>query len=164
MATVDENIFTFMDSTVFQNNINTYKIRTLCTPGGGIIWSNEATAYIPDIITNVKTKNEVPTEFSLEQNYPNPFNPTTTIRFTIPTSPLNPSPYQGEGQRERLITLKVYDVLGRKIATLVNEESATGEAGSYEVEFDGANLTSGIYFYQLRAGNFVETKKMILLK
>ncbi len=164
MATVDENTFTFMDSTVIQNNIYTYKIRTLCTPGGGIIWSNETTAYIPDIITNVKTKNEVPTDFSLEQNYPNPSNPTTTIRFTIPTSPLNPSPYQGEGQRERLITLKVYDVLGREIATLVNEESATGGAGSYEVEFDGANLTSGIYFYQLRAGNFVETKKMILLK
>ncbi len=102
--------------------------------------------------------------FNLEQNYPNPFNPTTTIRFTIPTSPLNPSPYQGEGQRERFISLKVYDVLGNEIATLVNEESATGGAGSYEVEFDGSELTSGVYFYQLQAGSFVETKKMVLIK
>ncbi|MEE9448920.1 MAG: T9SS type A sorting domain-containing protein [Ignavibacteriaceae bacterium] len=99
--------------------------------------------------------------FNLEQNYPNPFNPTTTIRFTIPTSPLNPSPYQGEGQRERLITLKVYDVLGNEIATLANEELP---AGSYEVDFNAASLPSGIYFYQLRTGSFIETKKMVLIK
>ncbi|RKY90137.1 MAG: hypothetical protein DRQ13_13010, partial [Ignavibacteriae bacterium] len=83
-----------------------------------------------------------PNKFTLSQNYPNPFNPTTKIKFTIPTSPLNPSPYQGEGQRERLITLKIYDVLGNEVTTLVNKEKP---AESYEVEFDGAILTSGIY-------------------
>jgi hypothetical protein len=102
-----------------------------------------------------------PNAFYLDQNFPNPFNPTTKIKFTIPTSPLNPSPYQREGNRERLITLKVYDVLGNEIATLVKEEKS---AGSYEVEFDGTGLPSGIYFYKLQAGSFTETKKMLLIK
>ena len=96
----------------------------------------------------------------------NPLYPTTKIQFTIPTSPLNLSPYQGEGNRERLITLKVYDVLGNEVATLVDEELPAGE---YEVEFNSRGLfhhtlSSGIYFYQLEAGNFIETKKMVLLK
>ncbi len=116
----------------------------------------------------------IPEEIELYPAYPNPFNPITTIKYTIPTSPLNPSPYQGEGQRERLITLKVYDVLGNEVATLVNEEKPIG---NYEVEFSAIggnayNLPSGIYFYQLRAVDpesssgqgFIETKKMILLK
>jgi aminopeptidase N len=91
----------------------------------------------------------VPQEFSLEQNYPNPFNPTTNIKFRI--SDIG------------LVTLKVYDVLGNEVATLVNEEKS---AGSYKVEFSTTdlNLTSGIYFYTLTAGNFKETKKMILMK
>jgi len=91
----------------------------------------------------------VPQEFSLEQNYPNPFNPTTNIKFKI-------SDYG-------LVTLKVYDVLGNEVATLVNEEK---DAGSYKVEFSTSTLqlTSGIYFYTLSAGNFKETKKMILMK
>jgi len=85
--------------------------------------------------------------FNLEQNYPNPFNPTTTIRFTI--SDL------------RFTILKVYDVLGNEISTLVNEEKP---AGSYEINFNAANLPSGIYFYQLYAGSYSATKKMILLR
>jgi photosystem II stability/assembly factor-like uncharacterized protein len=89
----------------------------------------------------------IPVEFYLEQNYPNPFNPVTTIKYQIPES--------------EKVTLNVYDVLGNEIARLVNEEKP---AGSYEVEFDASGLTSGIYFYQLRTGNFVETKKMILMK
>ncbi|MFC2094754.1 FG-GAP repeat domain-containing protein [Bacteroidota bacterium] len=133
------------------------------------------------VITSVSgnQNKKIPEQFHLFQNYPNPFNPTTNIKFTIPTlptgqagSPLNPSPYQGEGQRERFITLIVYDVLGSEIATLVNEEKPAGE---YEVEFstgltrlpDGQvhqTLPSGIYFYRLQAGSFIETKKMILLK
>ncbi len=88
-----------------------------------------------------------PGEFSLSQNYPNPFNPATTISYQIPQT--------------ELVTIKVYDVLGREVATLVNEEKT---AGSYEVQFTGNGLTSGIYFYQLKVDNFVETKKMILLK
>ena len=121
------------------------------------------------IITGVeKINNHIPSQFHLSQNYPNPFNPTTTIKFTIPTSPLNPSPYQGEGNRERLITLKVYDVLGNEVVTLVTEEKP---AGTYEVEFNSRSglsgirdLPSGMYFYTLIAGNYAETKKMVLLK
>ena len=103
-----------------------------------------------------------PEKFVLEQNYPNPFNPSTKIRFTIPASSLNPFS-KGEGT---LVSLKVYDILGNEVATLVNEEKP---AGVYEVEFNVAQvsrpeLASGIYFYQLRAGSFVETKKMMILK
>ncbi|HRN27799.1 MAG TPA: T9SS type A sorting domain-containing protein, partial [Ignavibacteriaceae bacterium] len=107
-----------------------------------------------------------PTKFSLEQNYPNPFNPSTRIKFTIPFVETHlPAGRQGR-DASLLTTLKVFDVLGNEIATLVNEEKP---AGNFEVEFSvGASrrlaLTSGIYFYQLKAGNFIETKKMTLLK
>ncbi|MCX6163852.1 MAG: T9SS type A sorting domain-containing protein, partial [Ignavibacteriae bacterium] len=95
----------------------------------------------------------VPGKFALEQNYPNPFNPNTIIRFKI--------------KDLRFSTLKVYDILGKEIATLVNEKL---KPGTYEVTFDarlhgqGSNLPSGIYFYQLKSDNFIETKKLILLK
>ncbi len=88
-----------------------------------------------------------PLALSLEQNYPNPFNPVTTIKYQIPEL--------------SFVILKVYDVLGREVVTLVNEEKQTG---SYEVEFDATSLSSGIYFYRLQAGSFVETKKMVLIK
>jgi hypothetical protein len=101
----------------------------------------------------------VSTSFKLEQNYPNPFNPSTKIKFTIP------SVIASETKQSHLVTLKVYDVLGNEIATLVNEEKPAGE---YEVEFGpGSSIkqpASGIYFYQLKSGSFVETKKMVLLK
>jgi len=96
----------------------------------------------------------MPNKFALEQNYPNPFNPSTSIRYTVPSVTLS----EGEGSR---VSLKVYDVLGNEVTTLVNEQKP---AGSYEVKFDAAGLSSGIYFYTLAAGSFVETKKMILLK
>ena len=114
-------------------------------------------AYSPEVEAEVKA----PNVFSLEQNYPNPFNPTTKIKYTIPASSLNPFS-KGEGT---FVTLKVYDILGNEVAALVNEEQ---EPGVYEVEFSTSsgirNLVSGIYFYQLKAGSFIETKKMILLK
>ena len=116
-----------------------------------------------DDITNVKNEEYTSKvqDFSLYQNYPNPFNPITTIGYTIPTSPY-PTPYQGEGTRERFrVTLIVYDILGNEITTLVNEEKT---AGRYEVEFDAIGLPSGIYFYQLKAGSFIQSKKMVLLK
>jgi hypothetical protein len=97
----------------------------------------------------------------LYQNYPNPFNASTRISFSIPTSPFNPSPYQGEGIRKRLISLIVYDILGEKIITLLNEEMSPG---FYEIEFDASNLPSGIYFYRLSTANYSETKSMVLLK
>jgi hypothetical protein len=85
--------------------------------------------------------------YQLSQNFPNPFNPTTIIKYQIP--------------KLSFVTLKVYDVLGNEIATLVNEEKP---AENYEVEFNATNLPSGIYFYQLQIGSFVETKKMVLMK
>ena len=92
------------------------------------------------------------THIILGQNYPNPFNPSTKIKFTIPE--------EARGERQE-VTLKVYDVLGNEIATLVNEELSSGE---YEVEFNATGLPSGIYFYQLKAREFIQTKKMVLLK
>jgi sugar lactone lactonase YvrE len=91
--------------------------------------------------------NFVADDFSLEQNYPNPFNPSTSIQYRV-SSTSN-------------VSLKVYDVLGNDVATLVNEEKP---AGSYEVKFNAAGLSSGIYFYKLQAGSLIETKKMILMK
>ena len=95
-----------------------------------------------------------PTEYKLEQNYPNPFNPTTKIRYSIPSTPLS----FGEGLGVRLI---VYDILGNQVTTLVNEQK---EPGYYEVEFDASSFASGVYIYRLSAGNYVSTKKMLLLK
>jgi len=88
-----------------------------------------------------------PNDFSLEQNYPNPFNPSTTIRYSIP--------------EPGKVTLKVYDILGREVITLRNEEQTTG---TYEVKLNANTLSSGVYFYQLRAGSYIQTRKMILLK
>jgi len=86
-------------------------------------------------------------DFKLSQNYPNPFNPSTIIEYSLP--------------QYGYVTLKIYDILGREIATLINEEKPIG---SYEVEFDATGLTSGIYFYRIQTPNFTQTKKMILLK
>jgi hypothetical protein len=94
----------------------------------------------------------LPTEYILYQNYPNPFNPTTKIKIEIPCQARNDN---------SLVTLKVYDVLGKETATLLNEEKPAGE---YEINFNATGLTSGVYFYQLKVGSFVETKKMILLR
>ena len=91
--------------------------------------------------------NEIPIEFSLSQNYPNPFNPSTIIRFSMP--------------EESFVTIKVFNTLGEEITILINENII---AGNYEVEFDASKLPSGIYLYRLRAGSFVETKKMVLMK
>ncbi|MFC2093719.1 T9SS type A sorting domain-containing protein [Bacteroidota bacterium] len=107
--------------------------------------------YYPDanwLITGVtQNGNTLPTDYVLSQNYPNPFNPTTTINFTIPTT--------------GLVVLKVYNVLGKEVATLVNE---TKNAGSYNVNFNGTNLTSGVYFYKIEVRGFATVKKMLLMK
>ncbi len=98
-------------------------------------------------IVSVENLQEVPAEFALHQNYPNPFNPSTTINYQIPTA--------------GIISLKVYDVLGREVTNLVNEEKP---AGTYNITFNAGNFASGVYFYQLKAGNFVSTKKLVLMK
>lgn len=96
-----------------------------------------------------EVSSHLPDHFELSQNYPNPFNPTTTIRFSIPVGTYGHT------------SLRVYDVLGREVRTLVNENL---QAGSYETTFDGSGLASGVYFYRLQAGEFVSTKKLLLLK
>ncbi len=96
---------------------------------------------------------DVPEEYSLFQNYPNPFNPSTKIKFSI-----SPSHSTGEGQGVRLI---IYDLLSREIATLVNEQL---KPGTYEVNWDASDYSSGIYFYKLSAGEFTETKRMVIVK
>lgn len=103
-------------------------------------------------VTDVENSNIIPEEYSLSQNYPNPFNPTTTISFSIPNiaSSFNSN-----------VTLKIYDLLGREVNTLVNEVK---QPGSYQVQFDASELSSGIYFYALSAGDFYQTKKLVLLK
>jgi hypothetical protein len=90
---------------------------------------------------------EIPNTFRLGQNYPNPFNPSTTIKYGLP--------------KNSFVTLKVYDILGREVTTLVNENKM---AGTYQVNFNASNLASGIYFYTIKAGDFSQTKKMLLVK
>jgi len=102
--------------------------------------------------------NVIPEIYALFQNYPNPFNPTTKIKFDIPVSSMS---FPNAPIGNPLLVLKVFDLLGREIATLVNEQLAPG---TYEVTFDGNNYSSGIYFYQLKTNDFCETKKLILLK
>jgi len=102
---------------------------------------------LSEIITKVKNITELSKSFTLEQNYPNPFNPTTVIRYQLP-----------ENGR---VTLKIYDVLGREINTLVNEEKIPG---NYTVQFDGSKLSSGVYFYQIQTEKFRSVKKMLLIK
>ncbi len=98
----------------------------------------------------------IPQEFLLAQNYPNPFNPTTTIKYSVPAVET------GHAQSLHLITLKVYDILGNEVATLVNENKS---AGNYEVKFNARNLSSGVYIYRIQTSSgFVSTKKLVLLK
>ena len=106
---------------------------------------------LTDEIVSVTNEESIPTNFLLEQNYPNPFNPDTKIRFVVAST----------AKQSQFITLKVYDLLGNEVATLVNEEKPAGE---YEIEFNAESLPSGIYFYQLNAGNYIDTKKMVFLK
>ncbi|MFC2093895.1 T9SS type A sorting domain-containing protein [Bacteroidota bacterium] len=110
--------------------------------GGNSVWRRPTSEIIG--IQNIST--EIPSSFSLSQNYPNPFNPTTNIRFDLP--------------RSGSVKLVVFDALGREVATLVNEKLAPG---TYEVDWNGSEYPSGVYFYRIQAGDFVETKKMLLV-
>ena len=113
------------------------------------VWSNKDKPEETDpfSVVGVKSLDLVANKFALDQNYPNPFNPTTQIRFSIPKS--------------NIVTLKIYSLLGQEVKTLINEDM---QAGSYEINFSGAELASGLYFYTLTSGEFVSTKKMMLLK
>ncbi|RJP66585.1 MAG: T9SS C-terminal target domain-containing protein [Ignavibacteriales bacterium] len=111
------------------------------------------------ITTDVHTDEKAnPDHYCLEQNYPNPFNPTTTIKYSIPVETRHSA---AGGSSLQFVTLMIYDILGNEVITLVNEEQP---AGNYEVEFNGSHLPSGIYFYELRTGSFISTKKMLMIK
>ena len=118
-------------------------------PAGEIRGQVHASDHV-NPVTEVASQNassNLPSGFKLMQNYPNPFNPTTVINYSI--------------SRSSFVTLEVYDILGRKVATLINGEKP---AGNYHVEFNGSNLATGVYLYRLHAGNFSAVKKLILLK
>jgi Leucine-rich repeat (LRR) protein len=150
------------DGTVIPNAIDsTYSINSSQVEDSGTYIceitnsvATELTLYSMPIILTVgnpvglnETDNEVPTSYQLENNYPNPFNNSTVIKFSIP--------------KDELVSLKVYNVIGEEIAALVYKEK---HAGNYEINWYADNLPSGVYFYQLKASSFIETKKMILLK
>lgn len=128
---------------------------TLTAPGPGVYRVNAGhknplrwdSVLVSISVTDVPENSVNPSSYKLYTNYPNPFNPSTIIKYAIP--------------EEAFTTIKIYDALGNYISSLVNE---TKSKGTYEVEFNAIGLSSGIYFYQLKAGNYTETKKMILAK
>ena len=178
---VDGNIFFVNDNTGYVCGYGTYG-NVYKTTNAGINWTPQTTnPFIPYntltyiFFTNSNTgytggyngiiykttnggvfvnniSNNIPDKFSLYQNYPNPFNPTTKIKFDIPS--------EGKSLKAK-VKIVIYDILGKEIQTLVNEKL---NPGTYEVTFDGSNFSSGVYFYQLRSGEFIETKKLVLLK
>ena len=152
-----------------------YPSRLLKTTNGGINWYNQNTGvtdgllcvqFLNDTVGYItgnsgtilktttggepigikKIESEIPIDFILYQNYPNPFNPVTTIKFDLP----------GDG----LVSFKIYDILGKELYS-VNEFK---QAGTYTITLDGSNYASGLYFYRLESGSYVETKKMVLVK
>ncbi|HAP36871.1 MAG TPA: hypothetical protein DCQ28_13415 [Bacteroidetes bacterium] len=125
------------------NNVSDKKYSKELGIGNGIDFIKLTKNTTTSVANNVVR----PTDFRLEQNYPNPFNPTTKITYAI--------------QSSANVSLTVYDLLGKQIATVVNKKQ---ESGNYSVYFDASNVPSGVYYYELRAGNFIETKKMIVLK
>ena len=125
----------------FPNNLNECQMGWAVGYGGTICKMTGSGA------TSLDNQNEMPTVFELKQNYPNPFNPVTIIQYTIGS--------------KQTVKVKVYDIIGNEIVTLVNNEQSEGK---YEVKFDGSLLSSGIYFYKLQAGDFTQLRKMILLK
>jgi Secretion system C-terminal sorting domain len=130
-------------------------INAFCILNNYIFAGTDSSVYrrpLSELVGIQPISNEVPQSFSLSQNYPNPFNPSTIIKFDLPSV--------GNGH-DRFIKLKIYDILGKEVATLVNESL---KPGSYEIKFDASGYSSGIYFYKLSAADFIETKKMMLIK
>jgi len=112
------------------------------------VWvNNYRDIYTYQILTAVKDPRQLPNQFALSQNYPNPFNPATQISYTIP--------------KASTVTLTIYDLLGREVTTLVNGKN---EPGVHFISWNALNVSSGVYFYRIVAGSFVQTKKMMLMK
>jgi hypothetical protein len=138
------------------NSNNCYVRYTVRTPHGTTASATTPRPFTVAGTTPVTHQHAEVREFQLYQNYPNPFNPTTTIKFQIPSSKLGFGIWNLE-----FVSMKVFDVLGREVATLVNEVKPPGE---YSVAFDGSNLPSGVYYYRLSSGNFTKTRRMILIR
>jgi len=155
IGTEDLGVFLFSDegdSLGSRNEgLTNLNIQTLTIDNNGYVYAGTGNGIwrrpLTELVTSVDNELTQPTDFILEQNYPNPFNPSTVISYQSPV---------GSWQ-----TIKVFDVLGNEIATLVEEYKP---AGRYEVEFNAERLASGFYFYQLKAGDFLQTRKMILIK
>ncbi len=169
-ATTNQVVGTFDNITYNKNNLEKYAnidysvdcsgitpgeyfLRLITSANGNAYYTlanivNDNTTLAKKSFNKVNfTGSEIPTAYNLAQNYPNPFNPSTTIRYQIP--------------KGGIVTLKIYDILGSEVTTLVNEEKI---AGVYEVNFNASSLASGVYIYKIQAGEFVNSKKMILLK
>ena len=134
-TTTNSTVYSFVDRNL-AHGIYNYRIKQIDFNGGFEYYELGSEVMI-----------EAPDDFSLSQNYPNPFNPSTLIKFTIPAN--------------IKVTLKIYDIVGNEVEALVDENK---EAGSYEIEFNAQNLSSGVYLFTLQAGSFIQSKKMTLLK
>jgi hypothetical protein len=136
-------------STWYETGLNAYLVHGSNTIQMQLSWGWMYLDYlsIPTVLTSVKGESVLPLTFSLRQNYPNPFNPVTIIKYSMATS--------------QHVRLSVFDLLGRKVATLVDQKQSPG---FYEVSFDARTLSSGVYFYRIESGSFVQTKRMLLLK
>ncbi len=132
---------------IFSSDNNGGMIMTYWTTNGGIYTQHSGRYGQVGVITNVHELNNVPTNIILNQNYPNPFNPETVIKYSIP--------------RKEFVSIKIFDVTGREINSLVN---TIQEAGTYIVKWNAINIPSGVYFYQLTTPSFTQTKKLLLLK
>jgi len=142
-------IIYFDDATINpSSNYDVFFAYALATTQDSVVTMlNEAETKFNDFITPVEKIVNIPADYELYQNYPNPFNPSTNIKFSIPKSDF--------------VTLNVYNLLGQKVATLVENELT---AGTYNVKFDANNLNSGIYFYELRTNSYSVSRKMLLVK
>jgi hypothetical protein len=129
------------------NSIGIFNNKIYAATSGGIYVKD-----IDEIITGINIGNNNHSSYKLHQNYPNPFNPITKIKFSLPR------PSKGGEQSVRLV---IYNVLGKEITVLLNQQLP---AGSYEVEWNASNVSSGIYYYRIETEEFTETKKMILVK
>lgn len=139
-TTSEPHNYEYIDDQVIPDNTYTYIL-------ADVSYANEENKYIDKAVNIVIPKNDIPEEFALNSNYPNPFNPSTAISFQL--------------SAVSDVELCIYDMNGRKIASLINDNKP---AGYYEIYWDASNFSSGIYFYRLQAGDFVETKKMLLIK
>jgi hypothetical protein len=127
-----------------QNSPNALNLDLHILSDGWNFWSDSLTAIITGL---AKRERSIPLRYDLKQNYPNPFNPETYIQFLIPNS--------------EFVTLKIYNVLGEEVATLVSRKLT---AGKYQYEWDASSLASGVYLYRIQAGDYVESRKMILMR